>query len=81
LEAGFGSNGTPHGSIEGIRQENASLLCKSKGWKVAATMQNPDEAASWTRAADLFTPKLDVADRASMKAAIAQTIDKFGRIA
>ncbi len=60
--------------------KSAALLFKSKGWNVAATMRNPEEAESWTRAADLFTPKLDVTDRASMKAAIAQTIDKFGKI-
>ncbi len=60
--------------------KDAALLFKSKGWNVAATMRTPEKAESWTRAADLFTPKLDVTDRASMKAAIDQTIEKFGRI-
>jgi NAD(P)-dependent dehydrogenase (short-subunit alcohol dehydrogenase family) len=54
--------------------KNAALLFKSKGWNVAATMRNPEEAESWTRAADLFTLKLDVTDRAGMEAAIDQTI-------
>ncbi len=60
--------------------KDAALLFKSKGWNVATTMRSPEEALSWTRAADLFTPKLDVTDRASMKAAIDQTIEKFGKI-
>ena len=46
--------------------KDAALLFKSKGWNVAATMRTPEKAESWTRAADLFTPKLDVTDRASM---------------
>ncbi len=38
------------------------------------------KAESWAKAAGLFTPKLDVTDRASMKSAIDQTIQKFGGI-
>jgi NAD(P)-dependent dehydrogenase (short-subunit alcohol dehydrogenase family) len=60
--------------------KNASLLFKSKGWNVSATMRTPERAESWTKPAGLFTPKLDVTDRASMEAAIAQTIQKFGGI-
>jgi NAD(P)-dependent dehydrogenase (short-subunit alcohol dehydrogenase family) len=60
--------------------KDAALLFKSKGWNVAATMRTPEKAESWTKAADLFTPKLDVTDGASMKAAIDLTIEKFGRI-
>ncbi len=60
--------------------KDAALLFKSKGWNVAATMRTPEKAESWTKAADLFTPKLDVTDPASMKAAVHGTIEKFGRI-
>jgi sugar lactone lactonase YvrE len=44
--------------------KDAALLFKSKGWNVATTMRTPEKAECWTRAADLFTPKLDVTDRA-----------------
>jgi len=60
--------------------KDAALLFKSKGWNVAATMRSPENAEPWATAAGLFTPRLDVTDRASMKAAIDQTIRKFGGI-
>jgi NADP-dependent 3-hydroxy acid dehydrogenase YdfG len=60
--------------------KDTSLLFKSKGWNVSATMRTPEKAESWAKAAGLFTPKLDVTDRASMEAAIDQTIQKFGGI-
>jgi NADP-dependent 3-hydroxy acid dehydrogenase YdfG len=59
---------------------DAALLFKEKGWNVSATMRAPEKAESWTKPAGLFTPKLDVTDRASMKSAIDQTIHKFGQI-
>jgi NAD(P)-dependent dehydrogenase (short-subunit alcohol dehydrogenase family) len=60
--------------------KDASLLFKSKGWNVSATMRTPEKSESWAKAAGLFTPTLDVTDRASIKAAIDQTIQQFGGI-
>jgi NADP-dependent 3-hydroxy acid dehydrogenase YdfG len=60
--------------------KDAALLFKSERSNVAATMRTPEKAESWTRASDLFMPKLDVTDRGNMTAAINQTIKKFGRI-
>jgi len=60
--------------------KDASLLFKSKGWNVAATMRTPDKAKAWAESAGLFTPKLDVTDLASMKSAIDQTLQRFGAI-
>jgi NADP-dependent 3-hydroxy acid dehydrogenase YdfG len=60
--------------------KDAALLFKEKGWNVSATMRTPEKAESWTKPAGLFTPKLDVTDRSSMRSAIDQTIHKFGRI-
>ena len=60
--------------------KDAALLFKEKGWNVAATMRAPEKAESWTKSAGLFTPKLDVTNHASMRSAIDQTIEKFGKI-
>jgi len=43
-------------------------------------MRTPEKSEPWATAAGLFTPKLDVTDRASMKAAIDQTLQRFGGI-
>ena len=67
------------GASSGFGKE-AALLFKSKGWNVSATMRTPEKAESWAKAPGLFTPKLDVTDRTSMKSAIDQTIHKFGGI-
>ena len=67
------------GASSGFGRDTA-LFFKKQGWNVAATMRSPDKAESWTQPAGLFTPKLDVTDRASMQAAIEETISRFGRI-
>lgn len=67
------------GASSGFGKDTA-LLFKAKGWNVAATMRSPQKAESWTRPAGLLTPRLDVTDRASMQAAIDETVDKFGGI-
>lgn len=59
---------------------DAALLFKKKGWNVAATMRSPEKAGSWADPAGLFTPRLDVTDRASMQTAIDETVTKFGGI-
>ena len=67
------------GASKGIGRETA-LLFQTKSWKVVATMRTPDEAADLQRIADIECIRLDVTDIDSIKSAIAQTLEKFGRI-
>jgi NAD(P)-dependent dehydrogenase (short-subunit alcohol dehydrogenase family) len=67
------------GASSGFGRDTA-LLFKKKGWNVAATMRSPEKAKSWPGPASLFTPRLDVTDRASMQAGIDETVAKFGGI-
>ena len=67
------------GASSGIGKETA-LLFQTKNWKVAATMRSPEKAGDLQRIADIECIKLDVTDVDSIKSAIAETIEKFGRI-
>lgn len=67
------------GASSGIGKETA-LLFQTKNWKVAATMRKPEEAADLQRIADVECIRLDVTDVDSIRAAIAETLEKFGRI-
>lgn len=67
------------GSSSGIGLETAKLF-QAKNWKVAATMRTPDRAEDLQKIVDIECIRLDVTDIDSIKAAIAETLDKFGRI-
>jgi short-subunit dehydrogenase len=67
------------GASSGIGKETAKLF-QAKSWKVAATMRTPEKAEDLQKIADIETFKLDVNDTDSIKSAIAQTLEKFGRI-
>ena len=67
------------GASSGIGIETAKLF-QSKNWKVAATMRSPEKAEALQKIADLETFRLDVTDIASIRAAIAAALEKFGRI-
>ncbi len=67
------------GSSSGIGKETVKLF-QTKNWKVAATMRNPEKAEDLQRIADVECIRLDVTDVDSIKSAIAETLDKFGRI-
>jgi short-subunit dehydrogenase len=67
------------GSSSGIGKETVKLF-QTKNWKVAATMRSPEKAADLQRIADVECIRLDVTDVDSIKSAIKETIDKFGRI-
>jgi len=67
------------GASSGIGLETAKLF-QAKNWKVAATMRNPEKAESLQNIADIECIRLDVTDCDSIKSAIAQTLEKFGRI-
>lgn len=67
------------GASTGIGRETAKLF-QTKNWKVAATMRNPENAEDLQKIVDLECIRLDVTDVDSIRSAIAETIDKFGRI-
>ena len=67
------------GASTGIGKETAKLF-QTKNWKVAATMRTPEKAEDLQRIVDLECVRLDVMDVDSIKAAIHETLEKFGRI-
>ncbi|MGI8786670.1 MAG: SDR family oxidoreductase [Pyrinomonadaceae bacterium] len=67
------------GASSGIGKETAKLF-QTKNWKVAATMRLPEKATDLQKIADVETFRLDVTDVDSIKRAIAETLEKFGRI-
>jgi len=67
------------GSSSGIGKETVKLF-QTKNWKVAATMRSPDKAEDLQKIVDVECIRLDVTDIESIKSAIRETIDKFGRI-
>lgn len=67
------------GASSGIGKETAKTF-QAKSWKVAATMRTPENADDLKNIVDLECIRLDVTDVDSTKSAIAQTLEKFGRI-
>jgi short-subunit dehydrogenase len=67
------------GSSSGIGKETVKLF-QTKNWKVAATMRSPEKAEDLQRIADVECIRLDVTDVDSIKTAIEEILDKFGRI-
>ncbi|HSK74564.1 MAG TPA: SDR family oxidoreductase [Pyrinomonadaceae bacterium] len=67
------------GASSGIGKETAKLF-QTKNWKVAATMRSLEKAEDLQRIADIECFRLDVTDSDSIKSAINETLDKFGRI-
>ena len=67
------------GASTGIGKETVKLF-QAKNWKIAATMRRPEESADLQKIADVETIRLDVIDIDSIKSAIAETLEKFGRI-
>lgn len=67
------------GSSSGIGKETVKLF-QSKSWKVAATMRTPEKATDLQNIVDVGCIRLDVTDVDSIKAAIQETLHKYGRI-
>lgn len=67
------------GASSGIGKETAKLF-QTKNWRVAATMRSPEKSEDLQRIADVETFRLDVTDVESIKKAIADVLEKFGRI-
>lgn len=67
------------GASSGIGKETAKLF-QAKNWKVAATMRTPEKSEDLQKIADIETFRLDVTETDSIKSAIGETLEKFGRI-
>ena len=67
------------GASSGIGRETAKLF-QAKNWKVAATMRSPEKEEDLQKIVDLQCLRLDVTDINSIKAAINETLERFGRI-
>jgi len=71
------------GASTGIGRATAQLFAQ-RGWNVAATMRSPEKAAAdtkhWPARANVFLTRLDVTDEDSIRAAIRDTLARFGQI-
>ena len=67
------------GASSGIGLHTAKLF-QTKNWNVAATMREPEKAADLQKIVDIECLRLDVTDVDSIKAAVAATLERFGRI-
>jgi NAD(P)-dependent dehydrogenase (short-subunit alcohol dehydrogenase family) len=67
------------GASSGIGLDTAKLF-QTKNWKVAATMREPEKAEELRKIVDVECIRLDVIDVDSIRLAIAETLEKFGRI-
>lgn len=67
------------GASSGIGKATAKFF-QEKGWNVIATMRNPEKEAELSNLANVLVGKLDVLDVSSIEKAIADGIQKFGKI-
>ena len=67
------------GASSGIGKETAKLF-QSRGWNVIATMRTPENGADLAALDNVLVTRLDVTDPASITAAVAAGIERFGKI-
>lgn len=67
------------GSSSGIGKATAKHF-QEKGWNVIASMRSPDKEEELNKLDNVLVTKLDVLDSDSIKSAIKEGIEKFGRI-
>ena len=67
------------GCSSGIGLLTARLFA-ARGWQVAATSRRPETLAEFGSAANVLVHALDVTDQGSIDAAVAATLDHFGKI-
>lgn len=67
------------GAPTGIGNATAKLF-QSKGWNVIATMRTPENDTELSKLENVLVTRLDVTEAVSIELAVAQGIDKFGRI-
>lgn len=67
------------GTSSGLGRATAKLF-QSRGWNVVATMRTPGKETELNQLERVLVTRLDVQDRASIDAAVAAGIARFGRI-
>ncbi|BEP12202.1 oxidoreductase [Acidothermaceae bacterium B102] len=67
------------GSSSGIGKATAKLF-HNNNWNVVATMRSPEQESELTSLDDVLVTRLDVQDPDSITAAVAQGLERFGRI-
>ncbi len=67
------------GASSGIGRATAKFF-QEKGWNVIATMRAPERETELTALERVLVTRLDVEDTASIDAAVASGLAKFGRI-
>ena len=67
------------GASSGIGKAAATLFAV-RGWNVVATMRNPDDGADLADRGNMLVTRLDLLDSASIEAAIATGLERFGAI-
>ena len=67
------------GCSSGFGEATARLFA-ARGWNVVATMRRPETGAALAALDNVLVTRLDVQDRASIEAAMAEAIARFGRI-
>ena len=67
------------GCSSGIGRASARLF-QRHGWKVVATMREPEQETELHKLDDMLVLRLDVTDPASIDAAVATALEKFGTI-
>lgn len=60
--------------------ETTARLFAARGWNVVATMRRPETGAALAALDNVLVTRLDVQDRASIEAAVADAIARFGRV-
>ena len=67
------------GASTGIGYECARIFLE-KGWNVAATMRNPQNASDALKQGNVLLTRMDVTDDDSIKKAVREAISRFGQI-
>jgi NAD(P)-dependent dehydrogenase (short-subunit alcohol dehydrogenase family) len=67
------------GASSGIGTATAKLF-QQRGWNVVAAMRNPDRENELNKLDNTLVTRLDVTDAASIQAAVAAGVKRFGRI-
>lgn len=67
------------GASAGIGKASAELFA-DRGWNVVATMRNPDDGAELGSRDNVLPTRLDLLDSASIDAAVAAGLERFGAI-
>lgn len=67
------------GASSGIGKMTAKLF-QEKGWNVVATMRSPEKEEELTKFENIFVTRMDVTDSRSIKSAVTEGINRFGKI-